>query len=134
MQAGDSKPARARKLVVAALITRGSEGDSAELLISQRREDQSLPLFWEFPGGKIEPSEAPTAALAREIREELDADVTIHRIWDVLFHAYPEYDVYMFVYHCTLATNAVPRAVEVKDFVWLQPSRLGEYRILPADE
>jgi 8-oxo-dGTP diphosphatase len=133
MQSGDSKPPRARKLVVAALITRAANA-SGEVLISQRREDQALPLFWEFPGGKIEPGEAPTAALAREIQEELGVDVSIGRIWDVLFHAYPDYDVYMLVYHCTLAESAVPRAVEVKDLAWVGPSRLGEYHILPADE
>ena len=133
MQPGDPKPLRARKLVVAALITRG-ENVGAEVLISQRREDQSLPLFWEFPGGKIEPGEAPTAALSREIQEELGVDVSVGRIWDVLFHAYPEYDVYMLVYHCTLPADAVPRAVEVKDLAWVPAPRLGDYRILPADE
>ncbi|HVK84316.1 MAG TPA: NUDIX domain-containing protein, partial [Kofleriaceae bacterium] len=53
---GVSEP-RARKLVVAGLIV----GDDRRILITQRRADQSLPLQWEFPGGKVEPGEAPEA-------------------------------------------------------------------------
>ena len=124
---------RARKLVVAALITRGV-GATGEVLISQRRQDQALPLFWEFPGGKIEPGEAPTAALVREIQEELGVDIAVGHIWDVLFHAYPEYDVYMLVYACTLVAGAEPRAVDVKDFRWVVPAGLKDFGILPADE
>jgi 8-oxo-dGTP diphosphatase len=37
---------------------------------------------WEFPGGKVEPGEAPEAALAREIREELAVDVTVGALVD----------------------------------------------------
>jgi 8-oxo-dGTP diphosphatase len=119
---------RARKLVVAALIV----GDDGKLLISQRREDQALPLFWEFPGGKIEPGEAPQAALEREIREELGCTVNVGRIWDVLFHAYPEYDVYMLVYACRIVEGEA-RAVEVKDLAWVVPAQLTGYNVLPAD-
>ena len=133
MDARETQAARPRKLVVAALITRGA-GASGEVLISQRREDQALPLYWEFPGGKIEPGEAPTAALVREIQEELGVAIEVGRIWDVLFHAYPEYDVYMLVYHCRLVAGAEPRAVEVKDLAWVPSGRLGAYSILPADE
>ena len=61
---------RDRKLVVAGLIL--GEG---RVLITQRRADQALPLQWEFPGGKVEPGEAPVAALVRELREEIGVEV-----------------------------------------------------------
>nr|HEX4316613.1 (deoxy)nucleoside triphosphate pyrophosphohydrolase [Kofleriaceae bacterium] len=122
-------PARARKLVVAGLIL-GDRG----VLVTQRRADQSLPLQWEFPGGKVEPGEAPVAALARELREELGVDAVVGRIWDVLFHAYPEFDLVMLVYACRLdAASPEPRAVEVADLAWVAPAGLAGYDILPAD-
>jgi len=119
-----------RKLVVAALI----ENAAGEVLLTQRREDQDLPLYWEFPGGKVEAGEAPEAALARELDEELGVRAQIGRIWDVLYHRYPRYDVYMLVYRATLELGASPRPVEVRDVAWVSRARLGEKRILPADE
>jgi 8-oxo-dGTP diphosphatase len=54
------------KQVVAALIVRDDL-----ILICQRTRHQTMPLKWEFPGGKIEPGETPDAALRRELEEEL---------------------------------------------------------------
>jgi 8-oxo-dGTP diphosphatase len=122
---------RARKLVVAGLIV----GDDRRVLITQRRADQALPLQWELPGGKVEPGEAPTAALVRELTEELGITVAVGRIWDVLFHAYPAFDLVMLVYPCRLAPGSPPpRAVEVADLAWVETSELpGAWDILPAD-
>ena len=122
---------RDRKLVVAGLII----GRDGRILITQRRADQALPLQWEFPGGKVEPGEAPAAALARELTEELGIEVVVGRIWDVLFHAYPAFDLVMLVYACRLTeASPAPRAVEVADLVWIEPRALpGGHDILPAD-
>lgn len=121
---------RVRKLVVAGLIV----GDDGRVLITQRRADQSLPLQWEFPGGKVEPGEAPVAALARELAEELGVVAHVGRIWDVLFHPYPTFDLVMLVYVCRLARGEVPRPVEVADLVWVTTAELpGPWDILPAD-
>ena len=118
---------RSRTLVVAGLVAR--EG---RVLITQRRADQALPLQWEFPGGKVEPGEAPAAALARELMEEIGVTVEVGRIWDVLFHAYPAFDLVMLVYACRLV-DGEPRAVEVADVAWVVPSELANWDILPAD-
>ena len=122
-----SGTARPRLLVVAALIRR--EG---LVLISRRRPDQAMPNFWEFPGGKVEAGEAPQVALAREVREELGCEVEVGRIDDVVFHAYPAFDLYMLVYDCRLV-GGTPRAVAVAEIDWVPPSRLPEIELLPAD-
>jgi 8-oxo-dGTP diphosphatase len=119
---------RARKLVVAGLII----GDDRRILITQRRADQALPLQWEFPGGKVEPAEAPVAALVRELQEELGVTVAVGRIWDVLFHAYPGFDLVMLVYVCRIVDGS-PRAVEVADLAWVEAHDLARWDILPAD-
>ena len=117
-----------RQVVVGAAIVRGGR-----LLACRRTAPVQVAGRWELPGGKVEPGEAPEAALRREIAEELAVDVEVGRIWDVMFHAYPDYDVYMLVYRCGILGDAAPRPVEVADLAWVAPDRLGEYRILPAD-
>lgn len=118
---------RKRTLVVAGLMAR-----DGEVLITQRRADQALPLQWEFPGGKVEPGESPAAALARELDEEIGVTVEVGRIWDVLFHAYPTFDLVMLVYACRIVSGE-PRAVEVADVKWVRTAELPSWDILPAD-
>src|SRR4029077_3439302 len=97
---------RARKLVVAALVR-----DGGRVLMSRRRADQAMPLLWEFPGGKVEPGEAPVDALARGVREELGCEVRVGRIHEVVFHAYGAFDLVMLVYACEIVSGA-PTAVD----------------------
>ena len=62
------------KLVVGAAIV-DSLACPTRLLAAQRSYPESLAGFWEFPGGKVEPSERPEQALVREIQEELNLDI-----------------------------------------------------------
>lgn len=130
-QPATAKPAaatRPRKLVVAGLC-RDRDG---RVLISQRRADQAMPLLWELPGGKIEPGEGPEEALRRELREELDVEAEVGAIYEVVSHRYPEFDLLMLVYECTL--DRPPVAREVAEVRWVPPARLFDQPILPADK
>ena len=60
------------KRVVAALIMK-----DGKVLVCQRTRHQTMPLKWEFPGGKIEEGEQPRDALRRELDEELGIDAKI---------------------------------------------------------
>ena len=115
-----------RHVVVGALVI-----DRGRLLLSQRREDQILGLMWELPGGKVEPGESPEEALRRELREELDVDAEVGRIYDVLFHRYPEFDVLLLVYACKLLGQ--PSAHLVRALRWYAPHELSDLPLLPAD-
>jgi 8-oxo-dGTP diphosphatase len=118
---------RERKLVVAALVR-----EEGRILMSRRRPDQAMPDLWEFPGGKVEPGEHPEAALVRELREELGCDIEVDGIHEVVFHAYPDFDLYMLVYASRIV-GVPPRAIQVAEIAWVEPARLPSLDLLPAD-
>ena len=63
-------------LVVAAALV--DDLDDPQLLLAARRAvPASLAGRWEFPGGKVDPGEAPEDALRRELREELGVRVVL---------------------------------------------------------
>lgn len=71
------------KRVVAGLILKGEQ-----LLVCQRTKHQTMPLKWEFPGGKIEEGEQPRDALRRELEEELGIDAQIDEEVSHIRHEY----------------------------------------------
>jgi 8-oxo-dGTP diphosphatase len=118
---------RKRLLVVAAFIER-----RGRVLLSQRRADQSFPMAWEFPGGKVEPGEDLVSALAREIREELDCTIRVKGIVDLVVHAYPDFDLIMPVYRATIAAGS-PCARQVAAIAWVPRGQLAGMAMPPAD-
>jgi len=74
------------KQVVAALIQK-----DGKLLVCQRTRHQTMPLKWEFPGGKIEEREQPRDALRRELQEELGILATIGDEIARFRHEYPNH-------------------------------------------
>jgi 8-oxo-dGTP diphosphatase len=88
--------------------------------------------WWEFPGGKIEPGESPEEALKREIREELDTEISIDRFLMTIDYDYPAFHLRMHCYLCRLSGSG-PKLLEAEDSRWLSPSDLLSVRWLPAD-
>jgi 8-oxo-dGTP diphosphatase len=116
--------------VVAAVIERADR----RLLIGQRLRNDTSPLKWEFPGGKIEPGEAPEAALARELQEELG--VTLRKCAEIarVTHKYAdtveEIEIQFFAAEITEAVVA-PKAFEKVH--WVLPKELAAYDFLAAN-
>ncbi|MEM1413813.1 MAG: (deoxy)nucleoside triphosphate pyrophosphohydrolase [Myxococcota bacterium] len=116
-------------VVVAAAVA--FRGDT--VLVTQRLPKAHLEGAWEFPGGKLEPGEAPEAALVRECHEELGVEVRVEGILEVTFHRYDVRDVLLLFYRCTLPDDAVVQHLGVADHRWARADALDGLEFPPAD-
>lgn len=89
--------------------------------------------WWEFPGGKMETGETPKEALVREIKEELDADISIGRLLDTIEWDYPTFHLTMHCYMCSLLNDTL-HLNEHEAARWLRADDLSSVNWLPADE
>lgn len=87
---------------------------------------------WEFPGGKLEPGETAVAALMREIREELDVDITVGDKLHTVEYDYPAFHLTMDCFLCEIAHGQIVLK-EAEDARWLTKETLYSVHWLPAD-
>ena len=114
--------------VVGAMIER-----DGRYLITQRSPRATLPLLWEFPGGRVEPGESDEEALARELGEEMGVTVEVGERVIHVEHAYESYDIDFCVYRCALVAGPL-RHLLVHDHRWVRPEELDDYEFPAADE
>jgi len=116
--------------VVVAVIERSDR----RLLIGQRRKDDTSPLKWEFPGGKVRDGEAPEAALARELQEELGVTLVKSVELGRARHHYagtPDELEIRFFAASIAESELAPSAFEA--IAWALPKELGSYDFLAAN-
>ena len=89
--------------------------------------------WWEFPGGKMEPGESPQEALKREIREELEAEITVGQLLETVEWDYPAFHLTMHCFVCSLISKDM-RLNEHEAAAWLTKETLQIVKGLPADE
>ncbi len=93
------------------------------VLATQRSEEMSMPLKWEFPGGKLEDGEDPAACLVREIREELGVDVGILHVLPPVLHSYETWIIELLPFVCEITGGSMVLH-EHRDAVWKAPHDL----------
>lgn len=114
--------------VVAAII----KDDNNKILATQRGYGE-FKGGWEFPGGKVEPGETKTAALCREIREELAIDITVGKHLGTVDYDYPTFHLQMDCYVCTVVAGQKIQLLEHEAAKWLSLAALDTVDWLPAD-
>ncbi len=116
------------KRVVAALIWK-----SGRVLVCQRTRHQTMPLKWEFPGGKIEEGEQPRDALRRELEEELGIHAVVGDEVSRFKHEYPNGNgVELRFYDVQEYSGELENRI-FRDIRWAEPGELPSYDFLEAD-
>ena len=116
------------KRVVAALIVK-----DGKLLVCQRTRHQTMPLKWEFPGGKIEEGEQPRDALRRELDEELGIVATIGDELARIQHEYPNGGMVELRFYVVRDYLGELENRIFRDIQWAEPVNLSKFDFLEAD-
>lgn len=116
-------------VTAAALIDR-----DGRLLVQQRPAGKSMTGLWEFPGGKLEPGEAPEAGLIRELREELGIATEAACLAPAAFASEPlgERHLLLLLYICR-KWRGIPEPLEAAALKWVYPAELHALAMPPAD-
>lgn len=118
---------RKRIEVVAAIIREGGR------VLATQRGYGKWRGWWEFPGGKVQAGENREVALIRELKEELDAAITIERFLTTVNYDYPDFHLTMYCYICHIPDGHY-MLKEHADARWLTADTISSVQWLPADE
>lgn len=110
-----------------------------DLFLATQRGYGEFKGMWEFPGGKIEPLENKKDALVREIKEELNADISVDKYLCTVEYNYPTFHLIMYTYICSLISKTIENVkhnnieLEHEDYKWLKLENIDKVEWLPAD-
>lgn len=102
------------------------------VLSTQRSESMSLPLKWEFPGGKVEAGESKIECLHREIMEELHIKIKILQPLSAVIFSYNDKTIRLLPYLADYVSGAL-FLTEHRAYKWLRENELSEVDWAPAD-
>jgi 8-oxo-dGTP diphosphatase len=127
MSSSATDPDRVVQVVAAVIV--GADG---RFLLAQRPQGKVYAGYWEFPGGKVEPGEAPAAALARELHEELGIEVRQAYPWITRHYVYAHAAVDLNFFR-VLEFGGEPHGRENQALAWQSIERIEVAPILPAN-
>ncbi|OGW91334.1 MAG: hypothetical protein A3D28_02505 [Omnitrophica bacterium RIFCSPHIGHO2_02_FULL_63_14] len=111
-----------------AIIRKGSR-----VLIAQRRADDTLGSFWEFPGGKKEDAETLAACVEREVAEELGVRVAVGRAFMDVKKRYKGRTIHLNFFLCEHLAGE-PRTLDCQRALWVEMGDLPNYKFPPANK
>jgi len=118
--------------IAAVAIARSGPSGQTEWLVAQRLPAATFGGCWEWPGGKVEPSETSAEAAARELREEVGVSVAALDLRPVgtPLHAGP---ITLELFWTMAPRDAAPRAISCAQVRWVPASELASLTFPPAN-
>lgn len=117
---------------VVAAITKAVNENGETIIFATQRGYGDLKGGWEFPGGKIEAGETPQEALIREIKEELEIDISVGELIDTIEYDYPTFHLSMDCFWTEIMSGDLVLR-EHAAAKWLTKEELDSVDWLPAD-
>lgn len=112
--------------VVAAIIQKENK------ILATKRGYGEFINMWEFPGGKIELGETKEQALVREIKEELNIEISVDKFALDIEYQYPNFYLFMSCFMCSIKEGSI-ELLEHNDGKWITKEELNTLNWLPAD-
>ena len=112
--------------VVAAIIK------NEDKILATKRGYGEFINMWEVPGGKIEPGETKKQALVREIKEELNIEISVDNFALDIEYQYPNFYLFMSCFMCSIKEGSI-ELLEHNDGKWITKEELNTLNWLPAD-
>ncbi|MBY0280729.1 MAG: 8-oxo-dGTP diphosphatase MutT [Alphaproteobacteria bacterium] len=112
------------------------EREDGSVFLVQRPLHKEMGGLWEIPGGKIEVGETPEETLIRELKEELDIQISVHDLSPLTFvsHVYEKFHLLMLVFLCRKWTGTITLRENQETFEWVKPLDLNNYLMPDADK
>ncbi len=122
-----------KPLYVASAVLKNAD---SSVFIVQRPPNKSMPGYWEFPGGKIEPGETPQQALKRELLEELGLIVDENNLIPFSFvsMAYETFHLVMLVFTCDTWQGTIQLLENQGQYNWVNPDDMTHYTMPKANQ
>ena len=115
-------------VAVALIVSR-----DGKVLLCERPQGKSYALQWEFPGGKLEPGESSSEALARELREELEIDAEVGELLHRQVSHYADGGTFAVEYYLVERWSGAMRNMVFADIRWVELTELPSFDILAGN-
>jgi 8-oxo-dGTP diphosphatase len=105
---------------------------TGKILIDRRKNEGEMGGLWEFPGGKIEAGETIKECIKREVKEELNIEVSVGDRLTTITHKYQTFKVTLYVHDCQYVSGK-PQPLECEEIHWVEPIQMNQYQFPQAN-
>ena len=101
--------------------------------IAKRNKDKHLGGYFEFPGGKQDDNETLEQTVIREIKEELNVDITVDRKLGEELYSDEKINVHLHYFFCTIIKGDIILK-EHEEAAWVSKEEFNKYKFAEGDK